>query len=323
VWAAAQWALNAAMDANPIGIVVAAIAALIAAAVWAYQNVDWFRSGVDAAWSAIQAVISFAWDNVLKPIFDNWEIAISVLLGPIGLLAAVVIDNWDKISGAAQWAWDNVLQPIWNGILGFINDWLIPAFQQYLAIAQAVWNGISAVVSSAWNTIGGVFDWIRGGISSVMSFFGYMRDGISNAVSTIADILWGPFRTAFNWIARGWNDTVGNLSFTMPSWVPGIGGKGFSMPKLPTFHTGGTFLADTPGGVGLALLRDREKILTPSSTLASSSAAAPAQGAGTTYVIVQVDGSVITTAEDLTRTVVDAFQSTQQGQVRPLLAGLT
>lgn len=50
VWTAAQWALNAALTANPIGIVVVAIGALIAALVLAYENCDWFRASVDEAW---------------------------------------------------------------------------------------------------------------------------------------------------------------------------------------------------------------------------------------------------------------------------------
>lgn len=59
--AAAQAALNAVMNANPIGLIVVAIAALVAGLVWAYRNVDWFRSFVDSAFSAIAAIISWAW----------------------------------------------------------------------------------------------------------------------------------------------------------------------------------------------------------------------------------------------------------------------
>ena len=51
---AAQWALNVAMDANPIGIIVLALAALVAGLIWAYQNVDWFREMVDNAWATLQ-----------------------------------------------------------------------------------------------------------------------------------------------------------------------------------------------------------------------------------------------------------------------------
>lgn len=48
-WTAAQWLFNAAMTANPIGIVIAAVAALVAGFILAYQKVDWFRE----AWTPL------------------------------------------------------------------------------------------------------------------------------------------------------------------------------------------------------------------------------------------------------------------------------
>ncbi len=53
---AAQWLLNTAMTANPIGIVVVAIGALIAGLVVAYQKFDGFRSMVDGVWASLKLV---------------------------------------------------------------------------------------------------------------------------------------------------------------------------------------------------------------------------------------------------------------------------
>ena len=58
----AQAALNAVMAANPIGIVVTAIAALVAAFVTAYKTNDEFREKVDAAWDAIKSKIQAVTD---------------------------------------------------------------------------------------------------------------------------------------------------------------------------------------------------------------------------------------------------------------------
>ena len=54
VMAAGQWLLNAALAANPIGLVILAIVALIGIFVLAYNKVGWFRAAVDAAWSGIK-----------------------------------------------------------------------------------------------------------------------------------------------------------------------------------------------------------------------------------------------------------------------------
>lgn len=58
----AQAALNAVMAANPIGIVVTAIAALVAAFITAYKTNDEFRAKVDAAWDAIKSKIQAVTD---------------------------------------------------------------------------------------------------------------------------------------------------------------------------------------------------------------------------------------------------------------------
>jgi hypothetical protein len=72
-----------------------------------------------------------------------------------------------------------------------------------------------------------------------------------------------PYKTAFNMIARAWNNTIGRLSFTFPAWIPGIGGNGFSVPNLPTFHSGGT-VPGVKGTPTVALLRAGEVVNTGS-----------------------------------------------------------
>ncbi len=53
IWTMAQWALNIAMTANPIGVIVLGIAALIGAVLMAYEKIGWFRGAILAAWEAI------------------------------------------------------------------------------------------------------------------------------------------------------------------------------------------------------------------------------------------------------------------------------
>jgi hypothetical protein len=79
--------------------------------------------------------------------------------------------------------------------------------------------------------------------------------------SGIKDAILWPYKTAFNLIAKLWNNTVGQLSFEIPSWVPGIGGKGFSMPKLPTFHQGG--IVPGPMGAEVPILAMAGETVTP------------------------------------------------------------
>jgi hypothetical protein len=57
-------------------------------------------------------------------------------------------------------------------------------------------------------------------------------------------------KTIFNGIARIWNNTFGKLSFSVPDWVPGIGGKGFDVPNIPMLANGGIVTGPTLAMIG-------------------------------------------------------------------------
>lgn len=85
-----------------------------------------------------------------------------------------------------------------------------------------------------------VKDFIGGVVDAIIGFFTRIPGYLMSLGGTIVDAIVWPYKTAFNLIADLWNNTVGKLSFKAPDWVPGIGGKGFSMPKIPKFDTGVT-----------------------------------------------------------------------------------
>lgn len=68
--AAGIWLVNAAMRANPIGIIITLITGLIAIVVLAYKKNETFRKIVDAVWKGIQKAISFAINNIIKPVIQ-------------------------------------------------------------------------------------------------------------------------------------------------------------------------------------------------------------------------------------------------------------
>lgn len=84
VWSAAQkiatalqWAWNVALDANPIGLIVIGIAALIAGIVLAYKKFEWFRTGINAVVNGVIGYFEFlinAWIMVINGIIRAWNI---------------------------------------------------------------------------------------------------------------------------------------------------------------------------------------------------------------------------------------------------------
>jgi len=245
IWNVVQLILNSTLLANPIFQVVAAITALVAGLIWAYNNVGWFRDAVDAMAHAV--VASFNWiKDIVVGVFnwirDNWQLLLAIITGPIGIAVKIVVDHWDTIKNAAvavfNWVktnWPLLLAILtgpfglavlaisrnWDTIKGFagtakdaivntlstVANIISAPFKEGARIATDAWNGLIRLIQGAWHTI-------------------------NNAMSGIADVLKYPFKVAIDAIKSLWNNTIGRFSFTVPSWVPGLGGKGWSMPRM-------------------------------------------------------------------------------------------
>jgi hypothetical protein len=89
----------------------------------------------------------------------------------------------------------------------------------------------------------------------VDSVFGAIKTAVSVSLGVIKgyfEMLLGFYKGIFNGIAKLWNNTVGKLSFKVPGWVPGLGGKGFDVPNIPMLADGGIVNSPTLALIGEA-----------------------------------------------------------------------
>lgn len=137
VWTGAQWLLNAALTANPIGLVILAIVALVAAIIIAWKRSETFRRIVTGAFHAVKGAASAAWNWVKA----NWPLLLAIITGPIGLAVRAVVKHWDTIKAKVRTvpktikdafsnaktlltsAGRNVVTGLWDGIRG-MGSWL-------------------------------------------------------------------------------------------------------------------------------------------------------------------------------------------------------
>jgi hypothetical protein len=84
----------------------------------------------------------------------------------------------------------------------------------------------------------------------VDNVFGAIKWYVHNVTIPAVNLLVDVFKKVFNGIAMVWNNTIGKFSFTVPSWVPKIGGKGFSMPDIPMLANGGIVTGPTLAMIG-------------------------------------------------------------------------
>lgn len=128
------------------------------------------------------------------------------------------------------------------------------------------------------NIVKGAFDVVKGAAEGLWNFFKDLPGKLLGIGTAVKDAILWPYKTAFNAIAKLWNNTVGRLSFEIPSWVPGMGGKGFSMPQLPEFHTGG--IVPGPRGAEVPIMAMAGERVTP-----------PGGGGGGVVINLTVNGS--------------------------------
>jgi hypothetical protein len=92
-------------------------------------------------------------------------------------------------------------------------------------------------------------------LSSMVDFFKKIPSFLIAAGKGILNAITFPWRTGLNFIGKIWNSTLGKLKFKIPDWVPIVGGKDFSMPKMPkspAFDKGGIVNSPTIGLIGEA-----------------------------------------------------------------------
>ncbi|MEV2277877.1 phage tail tape measure protein [Nocardiopsis sp. NPDC049922] len=181
IWTAAQWALNLAMSANPLGLIVIAIIAVIAAIVLLWRNSETFRSIVTGAFNAVWSAIKFVWSWVKS----NWPLLLAIITGPIGIAIGLVIRYWDQIKAATLAAWQWVKSSI-----GAVVDWLVWLFLNFTPVGLIIqhWDKLKAATAAAWRwlriTVSALW---RGLVNWVVSRTLSLRDRVVGAVTGLRD----------------------------------------------------------------------------------------------------------------------------------------
>lgn len=196
----------------------------------------------------------------------------------IGTLAKAAAD---KVAAAASKVWAGAQWLMNSALLASPVTWIVLGIAALIAIIVLIATKTDWF-SKAWRAS---WSWIKRAASDTWDFLKKIPGWIGTAFSKVATFIMAPYKAAFNGIARAWNATVGRLSWSVPGWVPFIGGNTISVPHLPTFHSG---VGRVPGVVGqtvMAQLQAGEEVR----SIASA-------GGGGDATILKSDGSTVADA---------------------------
>lgn len=149
--AAAQWLLNAAMEANPVGLIVAALVGLIAVFVLLYKHSTTFRNAMNAAFHAVTAAAQWAFDWIKQ----HWPLILAILTGPVGIAVLLIVKNWDKIRSGLSTVIDGA-KGLWNGFMGFLRGIPAKVGTALSGMWSVIKDGFKAVLNGVidvWNSM--------------------------------------------------------------------------------------------------------------------------------------------------------------------------
>lgn len=280
---------------SPIGLVIIAITALIAAGVLLYQHWDEVKAFAVETWNAIKDCINNAIETVkifvadtIAAIKANWELVWNSI-------KVFITTLWNAIKSTATTVFTAIktkLSEIWNAI----KSTIITVWTAIKDFFQRIWDTIKSLVSTAIEavrtTISTAMDLIKSNIDTVLTNIKSAWETGWNAVKDLTKAVWdgiwgiikgtinsilGGVETMVNGVVRGINrmiEALNSIDIDIPDWVPGIGGNSFSINiptvpevSLPRLANGGFVRANTPQLAVIGDNRRQGEIVSPEDKL--------------------------------------------------------
>lgn len=231
LWNVAQAILNGLMGlftilTSPITLIILAIIAAITAIILVVKN-----------WGTISEWFQDLWIKIIEKLQEIWN-----------NIKEFFVNLWNSIINTIKTVWVGIkefLSNLWNGILNIVKT----VFNAVATFFSNIWDGIKNVITTVWNaitnTISRVINGIKNTISNVLkgikNIWNNVWNGLKTTVTNIFNGIWNTIKRIINSIlggiegmangvVKGINKVISvmnNLSFDIPDWVPGMGGKKF------------------------------------------------------------------------------------------------
>ena len=222
---------------GPVGLAIAAIAAVVGAVVYAYNTNEEARAAIDNVWNGLQQLASAVWPAIQ-----------GVITGVMDTVGAVIGAVWPVIENTITTvmnAIDNVIHIVLAAING---DW------------SGVWNGIKALLSIVWNGIGSIvsggINAAKGVIGSVLGTIKGIWDGAWNSLKSFVGQIWDGIKSGVNNGIQGVMDYIGQLPGKITGFFSGAGswlwnaGKSILDGLLGGLKSAWSSVTNFVGGIG-------------------------------------------------------------------------
>lgn len=219
-------AFNATLLANPIVLIVAAIAALIAGFVLLWNKCEWFRNFWIGLWenvknvckSVIDGIVGF-FTGIIDFIKNNWQGLLLFIVNPFAGAFKLLYDNCEGfrnfVDGIIQ-----KLKEIFASIVSFISTNVIEPIKQFFApivawftnLFMSIYNSLVSIINVIWGIIQGLWEMI---VALFTAAINWINESIITPIKTAFTAAIEAIKTA---IQVAW-EFIKNIFITIATWV--------------------------------------------------------------------------------------------------------
>ena len=207
-------ALNATMLANPIVLIIAAIAALVAAFIYLWNTNEEFRQFWINLWEDIKEIAITVWE-ALKAFFSAaWE-----------AIKATAETIWNAIAGFFTGLWEGI-KNTFTTVVNAISTFLTTMWNTIKSVAETVWNAISTFFTTIWTAIKTVVTTVVTAISTFLTTaWNTIKTTITtvlNAIKSVFETIWNAIKTAITTVVNGIKNTITTVWNNIKSTVSNV-----------------------------------------------------------------------------------------------------
>jgi hypothetical protein len=143
IWTLAQAALDLVLDASPVTLIVLAIVALVAGILYLATQTQFFQTIWNAVWGFVKAIF---WDT-FNFITAHWKLIISILLGPFGIIIALLVTYWGTIKSTVMAGVNFVIGAFqfWASLPGRVAGWISSIVGWFAGLPGRIMSYVSGI----------------------------------------------------------------------------------------------------------------------------------------------------------------------------------
>ncbi len=201
-----------------------------------------FFESIKTGLSELLAKFLEFWNGYMQPILDKWaEMFDTLLKEHIQPMIDNFLDLIGKIVEALTMMWENTIKPLINWLIEVLAPTVADVCDIIFGVVDTVVTFIADIINGIIEIVEGVIDILlgiaQGDWQRVWDGFAEVIDGVAGVIKGIINAIIGVVEGMANAVVAAINTVIraiNTINFTVPDWVPGVGGNsvGFNIPEI-------------------------------------------------------------------------------------------